>query len=108
MFVVSFCCFFPRFSFTHAYIYIYSIYIHIYKTRRFLRQMVPSKFSSFCPEVRVPGSLGMLFEVVSGHFLPSAIVCVSLLPLRKLIIASEEGALVVASAGGTKKEMGKM
>ena len=65
-----FCCFFLLifsriFFYTRIYIYIYILYIYIYKTRRFLRQMVPPRFSSFCPEVGVPGSLGVLFEVVS-------------------------------------------
>ena len=79
----------------------------INKTRRFLLQMVPSRsFGS----INVPGSLGVLELVSLGiSAFPTIHHCLGMLPLRKLIIASEEGALVVASAGGTKQEIwGKM
>ncbi len=102
--------FFPEFLLhTHIYIYIYCIYI---KQEDF--------FGRWCHRDSAPFVRKWVYLEVWECCLrwsqwafptirsPSASVCVSLLPLRKLIIASEEGALVVASAGGTKKEMGKM
>lgn len=59
--------------------------------------MVPSRFFG---SINVPGSLG-----VGISAFPTIHHCLGMLPLRKLIIASEEGALVVASAGGTKQEI---